>query len=193
MKILIIVDMQNDFISGALGTSEALAILPGVIARVIESRGELILFTQDTHCEDYLNTSEGKKLPVVHCVKDSWGWQIHEEIMAAWNGNPDTIRLNPPNSSSGALEGNIFQKPVFGSTALVDFLVDLLGGGSLSAKIELLGLCTDICVISNAIMIKNALPETEISVNANLSAATTPQSHLEALNIMEKCHIEVRS
>ncbi|MDR2166344.1 MAG: cysteine hydrolase [Clostridiales bacterium] len=180
-KILIVVDMQNDFIDGALGTAEAVAIVPRAVHRINESRGELILFTQDTHCEDYLNTPEGRKLPVIHCVKGSRGWQIRAEIWEAWQNNPDTVRL-------GAPAGNIFEKPVFGSVALVDFLKSKERE---IEEIEILGLCTDICVISNAIMIKNALPNVKIAVNAEACAATTQISHQEALNIMEICQIDI--
>jgi len=174
MKVLIIVDMQKDFIDGALGTKEAAAIVANVVSRVENSKDELILFTQDTHGEDYLSTPEGKKLPVVHCVEGTDGWKINESILNAWQGNKNTE--------------NIFKKSVFGSIELVEFLKKRANEIS---EIEILGLCTDICVVSNAIMIKNALPEIEINVNEKCCAGVTPQSHREALNVMKMCQINI--
>jgi len=181
MKVLIVVDMQNDFINGALGTPEAQAILPSVIQRIEDSRGEMILFTQDTHGDDYLDTPEGKKLPVVHCIEGTEGWKTHSEIMDAWRNNSDTIIVPE-------LPENSFTKPVFGSTDLVDFLKSRADEIS---EIELLGVCTDICVVSNAIMIKNTLPQIKIAVNQACCAGVTPQSHQEALNTMEMCQIDL--
>ena len=181
MKILIVIDMQKDFIDGALGTPEAVGIVDKVIERVKNSTGELILFTKDTHGEDYLNTTEGKKLPVPHCIEGTDGWQINEAILDAWRNNPNTIKLSE-------LPENTFNKPVFGSTRLVEFLVSRAVD---ITEIELLGVCTDICVVSNAIMIKNTLPDVPISVNAACCAGVTPQSHTEALNVMKMCQIDV--
>jgi len=176
LNILIIVDMQKDFIDGALGTKEAAQIVDGVVRRIESSHGELILFTQDTHGEDYLSTAEGKKLPVVHCVKGTDGWQIDERILFAWRENKNKI----------AIKENIFEKSVFGSVQLVEFLKTQSVN-----RIELLGLCTDICVISNAIMLKNFLPDVEIVVNEKCCAGVTPQSHAEAINTMRMCQIEI--
>ncbi|MCL2047769.1 MAG: cysteine hydrolase [Defluviitaleaceae bacterium] len=170
MKALVIVDMQNDFIDGSLGTKEAAAIVPAVAERIKNSSDELVLFTADTHGEDYLSTPEGKKLPVVHCVKGTDGWEIHEDVLTA------------------AENAITFEKPVFGSTALVDFLK---GKEQELTRIELLGLCTDICVISNAIMLKNAMPNIEIYVNEKCCAGVTPQSHKEAINVMKMCQINI--
>ncbi|MDR2182949.1 MAG: cysteine hydrolase [Clostridiales bacterium] len=181
MKILIVVDMQKDFIDGALGTPEAAAITGAVAARIAEGRGELVLFTQDTHDEDYLNTPEGKKLPVPHCIKGTAGWEIDPAVKAAWQNHKDTIIVPHLNE-------NTFTKPVFGSYDLVEFLKSKQ---SEIDTIEILGICTDICVISNAVMIKNALPHIEISVNAACCAGVTPKSHQEALNVMQMCHISV--
>ena len=183
MKVLIIVDMQNDFIDGTLGTSEAVAVVPKVVKRIEKSERELILFTKDTHQEDYLNTLEGKKLPVPHCIEGTVGWQIHDSVFKAWLNNSDTTRVSE-------LPQNTFPKSIFGSIDMVEFLkhrtVDI-------ESIEILGLCTDICVISNAIMIKNALPDVEISVNSTCCAGVTVKSHIEALNIMKMCQIEIIS
>lgn len=172
MKALIIVDMQKDFIDGALGTKEAAAIVENVAARIESSQGEMILVTMDTHGDDYLSTPEGKKLPVPHCVKGTDGWKLNDSIAAALAGkSPET-----------------FEKPVFGSVELVEFLKAREGEIS---EIELVGLCTDICVVSNAIMLKNTLLGTEISVNEKCCAGVTPQSHTEALNTMKMCQINV--
>ena len=182
MKILIVVDMQNDFISGSLGTAEAAAIVPNIVKRIEGSAGELILFTKDTHQENYLNTPEGKKLPVPHCIEGTDGWQINEDILNAWRTNQDTIRIPE-------LPDNTFIKPVFGSVDLVDFLkkrsFEIDG-------IEILGVCTDICVVSNAIMIKKTIPDIGISINADCCAGVTPQSHKEALNVMQMCQIDIK-
>ena len=179
--VLIIIDLQNDFISGSLGTPEASRIVDYVTERIARSKDELILFTQDTHQADYLRTPEGRKLPVEHCLEGTDGWAIHPKILQAWRDNRHTVALPD-------LKDPIFKKPVFGSTALVDFLQARRGEIN---EIEVLGLCTDICVISNAIMIKNTLPEIKISVNKNGCAGVTPKSHQEALNVMSMCQIEV--
>ena len=184
MKILIIVDMQKDFIDGSLGTSEAVAIVPKVVQRVVNSEGELILFTQDTHGEDYLQTPEGKKLPVMHCIDGTEGHNIDERILDAWRRNKNTVL-------AADLLGNIFKKSVFGCFALLEFLENLRKEGAAITEIELLGLCTDICVVSNAIMLKNYFPDIEINVNADCCAGVTPQSHNEALNVMKMCHINI--
>jgi len=181
MKVLIVVDMQKDFIDGALGTPEATAIITEVIERIEAGRGELVLFTQDTHNEDYLDTPEGKKLPVVHCIEGTEGWEINPAIKTAWKNHPDTIVISD-------LHDNTFTKPVFGSVEMVEFLKTKQ---SEIESIEILGICTDICVISNAIMIKNTLPHIEISVNSACCAGVTPQSHQEALNVMKMCHINI--
>lgn len=181
MKILILVDMQKDFIDGALGTNEAASIVENVVRRVKNSCGELILFTLDTHGEDYLSTPEGKKLPVVHCVEGTDGWKTNESILNAWRGNKNTVIAKE-------LFENTFKKPVFGSVELVEFLKQREPEIS---EIEILGLCTDICVVSNAIMLKNTLPNVEINVNEKCCAGVTPQSHKEAINTMKMCQINI--
>ncbi|MCL2525878.1 MAG: cysteine hydrolase [Coriobacteriia bacterium] len=181
MKVLIVIDMQNDFITGSLGTPEAQAIVGECVHRISSSRGELILFTQDTHGEDYLETPEGTKLPVVHCLDGSEGWQIEPSIMQAWRENTDTI-------TDDSLSDNSFSKPVFGSTELVDYLTRRAAE---IEGIELIGVCTDICVVSNALMIKNTLPDIPVSVDASLCAGVTPTTHAEALSVMNMCQIEI--
>jgi nicotinamidase-related amidase len=173
--------MQKDFIDGALGTKEAADIVANVVKRVESSDGEMILFTQDTHGENYLSTAEGKKLPVVHCIEGTDGWKIDESILNAWRNNKNTI-------IAAELNENTFTKPVFGSVRLVEFLKSREDEIS---SIEILGVCTDICVVSNAIMLKNFMPEKEICVNEKCCAGVTPQSHKEALNTMKMCQINV--
>lgn len=169
MKVLCVIDMQNDFIDGALGTKEAEAIVGNVKEKIALYRknGDRIIFTRDTHGEDYLSTAEGKKLPVVHCVKGSEGWQISSEL--------DT-------------EGcEIIDKPTFGSYELAEMVAETENVES----VELIGLCTDICVISNAMLIKAKLYETPIFVDAKACAGVTPESHLNALESMKMCQIDV--
>ena len=181
MKVLIVVDMQNDFIDGTLAADGGVAIVSNVVNRIKNSEHELILFTRDTHGDDYLQTPEGKKLPVVHCIQGSHGWQIQPDIFSAWQTHPATLVLPE-------LPSPIFDKPVFGSIQLVDFLKaheqDI-------EAIEMLGICTDICVVSNAIMVKNSLPNVPLSVNANCCAGVSKESHDKALAVMQMCQIDV--
>ena len=169
MKVLAIIDMQKDFIDGALGTKEAVAIVPKVAARLAQARvdGETVVFTRDTHHADYLSTQEGRKLPVPHCLEGTDGWQIDAALAVE--------------------DAPVFDKPGFGSPALIEYLRSLpaLEG------VEFIGLCTDICVITNAMMTKGALPELPLSVRADCCAGVTPQSHENALNAMKLCQIAV--
>lgn len=167
MKYLIVVDMQNDFIDGALGTAEAVAIVPYVKEKIEKFEGK-VLFTRDTHEIDYLSTQEGRNLPVEHCIKGTNGWQIRSEL--------DILRKT-----------EAIDKPTFGSTALVH----LLQKANDVEAVELIGLCTDICVISNAMLIKAAFPEVPITVDAKCCAGVTPQSHQNALTAMKMCQIRV--
>ena len=169
-KILLVIDMQNDFIDGALGSGEAVSIVPGVSERITDFEGEVI-FTRDTHFENYLSTSEGRKLPVKHCVKDTHGWQISSAL---------------PIPS----DAKIVDKETFGSRELAEMLLRENAERTIS-EIELVGLCTDICVISNALILKNYLPECEINVNSALCRGVTPQSHENALAAMAACQINV--
>lgn len=170
MKILIVVDMQNDFISGSLGTGEAQAIVPKVIEKV-QRFGGRILFTRDTHEPDYLTTQEGQKLPVEHCIRNTGGWEIHPEL--------EKLRREAP-----------VDKPTFGSAALGQRLVEMNGEEPIES-VTLIGLCTDICVISNALLIKAFLPEVPVIVDAACCAGVTPKSHSQALEAMKVCQIEV--
>ena len=167
-KLLVVVDMQKDFIDGSLGTKEAVAIVPKVAAKIREYQdaGQEVVFTYDTHSENYLDTQEGKKLPVVHCIKGTQGWELDEALQK--------------------FEGKRFEKPAFGSTELGKW-----AEGQQFSGIELIGLCTDICVISNALLLKAHLPETPIMVDSSCCAGVTPQSHQNALEAMKMCQIEV--
>ena len=172
MKILLVIDMQNDFIDGALGTKEAEAIVPKVCER-IKSFDGAVLATRDTHGEDYLATQEGKNLPIKHCLKGSPGWEIRREIA-------ELIKTEP------------IDKPSFGSAELGDVLKAL----DKTEKIEsvtLIGLCTDICVISNAMIVKATLPEVPVIVDAACCAGVTPESHRIALEAMKPCQITIEN
>lgn len=170
-KVLIVVDMQKDFIDGALGTPEAQSIVPLVLEKMRTYGKADIYATRDTHREDYLETAEGRKLPVMHCVKGTEGWKLHPEIEA----------LTEPS--------HIIDKPTFGSMELMELLQQENERESL--EIELTGLCTDICVVSNALLLKAAMPENTIRVDAACCAGVTPQSHQAALTTMEMCQIEI--
>mgnify|MGYP001027881858 CR=1 FL=1 len=168
-EALVVIDMQNDFIDGSLGTAEAQKIVSKVISKIKAFSGDLY-YTRDTHTQAYLDTLEGKHLPVVHCVKNTFGWEIQKEVWEAGsNKNPTVI-----------------DKATFGSTELAQLLSQ-----KQYTCITLIGLCTDICVISNALNIKSFLWETPIVVDASCCAGVTPESHTQALNAMKICQIEV--
>ncbi|MBO5049474.1 MAG: cysteine hydrolase [Oscillospiraceae bacterium] len=167
MKILVVVDMQNDFIDGALGTPEAVSIVP-YVKEVIESFDGKVLFTRDTHFADYMDTQEGKNLPVPHCVKDTEGWQIRKEL--------DALRKTPA-----------IDKITFGSKDLVEILKEEPSVES----ITFVGLCTDICVISNVMLTKAFFPEIPLIVDAKACAGVTPESHQNALAAMKMCQVRI--
>lgn len=166
MKTLVVVDMQNDFIDGSLGTKEALAIVPRVVKKIEKYRngGDQIIFTRDTHQKNYFDTQEGKNLPFEHCIEGTEGWQIAKELKV---GTDDMV-INK------VTFGNVWDK-------------DMIAGD----EIELVGLCTDICVISNALGLKAVLPEIRIKVDASCCAGVTPRSHRNALEAMKMCQIEI--
>jgi nicotinamidase-related amidase len=175
MKVLVVVDMQNDFIDGSLGTPEAQAIVPNVKKKIEESvaNGDVIVYTRDTHFDKYLTTKEGKKLPVEHCIRGTEGWEIHKDLL-------------PPKDYKNTYTLN---KYTFGSYELPSSIFGLRGVD----EIELVGLCTDICVVSNALMLKAYFYNThEISVDATCCAGVTPESHEAALKTMEMCQINVK-
>ena len=167
MKVLVVVDMQNDFIDGALGTLEAVAIVP-YVKSVVETFDGKIIFTRDTHFENYMDTQEGKNLPVPHCIKGTKGWQICPEL--------EELRTTEP-----------IDKIAFGSKDLVDALKDEEDIES----ITFVGLCTDICVIANAMIVKAFYPEIPLLVDAKGCAGVTPESHQNALNAMKMCQIKI--
>lgn len=172
-KLLVVVDVQNDFVTGSLGSKEAEAIVPNVVAKVGEylDNGDDIVFTRDTHNSNYFGTQEGQNLPVEHCIKNSWGWQIVDEL------NGSLVDKCP-----------IYNKTTFGSWALWDDNFH-----SNYDEIELVGLCTDICVISNALGLKaqQGSRDTVISVDAACCAGVTPETHDHAIAVMKSCQIKV--
>ena len=164
MKYLIVVDMQNDFITGSLGSEMARAIVPNVVQKVKNFDGRVI-FTRDTHFTDYMSTQEGKNLPVEHCIKDTDGWQICDELKPYVK--------------------DVVDKITFGSIDLPQMIND-------AEKIEICGLCTDICVISNAFILKATFPEAQITVDSSCCAGVSVESHTTALNAMKAVQIEVK-
>ena len=175
MNILIVVDMQKDFIDGSLGTKEAAAIVPDVVEKIRRFDGKVIA-TRDTHAENYLESAEGRHLPVVHCVKDTPGWQINGEVAEALRSRTEV---------------RIIDKPTFGSVELGEYVKQLNDTAEPVEKITLVGLCTDICVISNALLLKAYLPEVPIEVDISCCAGVTPQSHEQAAEAMKMCQIEI--
>lgn len=163
-KTLIVVDMQNDFIDMALGTKEAVAIVPKVKAKIADyiQKGYEVIYTRDTHFEDYLDTPEGKKLPVPHCIKGTKGWEIADGLYVE-----GCKVIDKPN----------FGWPYWNKESLED--------------VEIIGLCTDICVVSNALIIKAAFPNADVKVDSSCCAGVTPQSHEAALTTMKMCQIDV--
>ncbi len=163
-KTLIVVDMQKDFVDGSLGTKEAVSILENVKSKIEEYRknGDEIIFTRDTHHENYLSTNEGRHLPVIHCIEGTAGWEICEGLYV-----------------EGA---EIINKPSFGYTGWDRFSFE---------EVELIGLCTDICVISNALIIKALFPEISVSVDSSCCAGVTPEKHAAALETMRSCQVEI--
>lgn len=168
MKLLIVVDMQKDFIDGALGSAEARAVVEGVREKVeaYQKAGDEVIFTLDTHEENYMDTQEGKKLPVPHCIRGTEGWEL--------------------DASLKEYQGKRFEKNTFGSTAVMEYVQERA-----YESIELVGVCTDICVISNALLIKAALPEVPVLVDSSCCAGVTPESHENALNAMKMCQVAV--
>ena len=172
-KILLVIDVQNDFVDGALGTKEAQAMLPTLLDKVRSFDGDII-YTKDTHPENYLETQEGKNLPVPHCIKGTKGWELV----------PALAELQQKSGSK------VYEKPTFGSVMLAHELHRRYVTGEI-ASIELVGLCTDICVISNALLLKAAMPELPITIDPDCCAGVTPEKHAAALEVMKSCQIGV--
>lgn len=189
-KLLLVVDMQNDFIDGSLGTPEAQAIVPKVCEKIKNWDG-LVWFTKDTHDENYLSTQEGRNLPVKHCIIGTPGFAIADPVLEAWMSRP------------GAGYPSVYLKHGFGAKDLVagglasgdlkDYWHGWTANGDRITSVELIGLCTDICVISNAVLIKSFFPEMKISVDASCCAGVTPQSHKNALEAMKMLQIEIKN
>ncbi len=210
MKVLVVVDMQNDFIDGALGTKEAVAIVDNVRKKIDEyrSNGDTVIYTRDTHTEAYLQTQEGRNLPVVHCVKGTPGWEIAEKVYAEGClvvdkpsfgslALPEVVRSCVGKEEDLAAQGedskNV-QHRTYQDLQNGESLYNLdenLDDGIVPDSIELVGLCTDICVISNAMILKAAFPEVPIAVDASCCAGVTPESHKNALKAMQMCQIQI--
>lgn len=190
MKILVVVDMQNDFISGSLGTSEAQNIIPNVV-KAIETyadKNTVILFTKDTHQDNYMNTLEGKNLPVLHCIDGTNGWDLNAEVMTAFEANRE--KYSVIGNIYPLVEDHVILKPTFGSMDLQNVIYTLSEVEEIE-EITLMGLCTGICVLSNAILCKATLPEVPISVVENCCACVTPESHKTAIEAMKLCQINI--
>lgn len=170
-KILVVVDMQNDFIDGAIGTPEAVAIVENVKARIREYDKADVFLTMDTHFPEYLQTQEGRNLPVEHCIRGTDGWKIRSDIAELLT------------------DARVYEKPTFGSVALAKDIAEIAAKEEI--EIELLGLCTDICVVSNALLLKANMPEVKITVDHTCCAGVTPESHEAALMTMQMCQIGI--
>lgn len=179
-KILVVVDMQNDFVDGALGTEEAQAIAPKVVEKIRGFDGSTVVATYDTHQENYLSTQEGKNLPVPHCVKGTDGWKLAPAVQAA---------LAQKKQDAVIYE---YEKPTFGSVDLGSWLRSVDKNSGID-EVVLVGLCTDICVISNALLIKAFLPETKVTVDASCCAGVSPETHRNALAAMKVCQINIEN
>ena len=173
IKILIVVDMQNDFVDGALGTAEAVGIVDKLAEKIKNFDGEIFV-TYDTHMENYMETSEGKNLPVPHCIKGSYGWQLNEKIQAALDEKDAYTEV---------------EKITFGSVELPQIISEFYNTDEI--EIELAGLCTDICVVSNALILKANFPETPISVDVSCCAGVSPETHNAAIETMKCCQINI--
>lgn len=171
-RFLIVVDMQNDFVDGALGSEQAAAIVPAAVKKISSFDGDIFV-TLDTHFEDYLQTAEGKKLPVAHCIKGTNGWRLNKDIKAVLDEKDFTE----------------VEKNTFGSVNLLGLIKKAAGEEDFS--IELIGLCTDICVVSNALLLKASFPEAPISVDSACCAGVTNEKHEAALETMRSCQIDV--
>ncbi len=169
-KALVVIDMQNDFVFGSLGSADAQAILPNVIERVKNARqnGEQVIFTRDTHGKDYLTTQEGKKLPILHCIKDTEGWSVCKGLQET-----DDV---------------VFDKAVFGSTELASYLQQ-----QAFESVEFIGVCTDICVVSNVLLAKAVCLDAEIFVRADCCAGLSKEKHVAALETMQSCQVTIIS
>lgn len=172
-KFLVVVDMQNDFVDGALGSKEAVAIVPNVVKKIKEFDGEIFV-TYDTHFDNYMETNEGKNLPVKHCIKGTKGWELNNDVKNALD-------------SKSYIE---VEKLTFGSVKLPELVKATAGDEEFT--VELIGLCTDICVVSNALMLKANFPEIDMFVDSSCCAGVTVESHEAALTTMKMCQIGIK-
>ncbi len=170
-KLLVVIDMQKDFVDGALGSKEAVAIVPAVVEKIKSYNIGDVFATRDTHQENYMETQEGANLPVPHCIEGTEGWEIDKEVAKVLDG------------------ATIINKPTFGSTILADEIAQIAAKEEI--EIELIGLCTDICVVSNALILKAVMPEVKISLDSKCCAGVTPEKHEAALETMRSCQINV--
>jgi nicotinamidase/pyrazinamidase len=183
LKLLCVIDMQNDFISGSLGTEEAEAVVPAVVEKIANWDGQTIA-TRDTHFEQtYLSTQEGRYLPVKHCIRGTQGWEIEPRVAEALKSSR-CIGIVDKEHFAEAPQAQS------GSRTLADFVQSLKSEGS-SLEITLIGVCTDICVVSNALMLKSMFPEDHFTVDSSCCAGTTPAHHDSALNVLRSCQIDV--
>lgn len=172
-KILVVVDMQKDFVDGALGSKESMAIIDNVVKKINEFNDEIIV-TYDTHLNNYMSTREGKYLPIPHCIYYTEGWELDEKVENALIGKDVTT----------------FEKNTFGSVELIDYFKNIIFDEK-DVEVTLIGLCTDICVVSNAILLKAYFPEMNIIVDASCCAGVTSESHKAALLTMKMCQIDI--
>ena len=182
-KITIVIDMQNDFLTGALANPDAVSIIPSILNEIKES--ECVVYTRDTHESNYFETQEGKNLPIQHCVKDTWGWEIVDKL------NPQNLAVN--NMMYGKL-WCVVDKPSFGYVNIWNGLVgnfpDLVLNNE-GVEVTFCGTCTDICVVSNALIVKSLYPEIVVNVKADACAGLTPEKHKAALEVMSSCQINI--
>ena len=174
MKILIVVDMQHDFIDGSLANTAAQKIIPNIAKKIQDFDGDLIVFTRDTHSENYLETSEGKLLPIKHCIENTEGWQIH----------PDLIKV----ADSHTKPFYVIDKPTFGYK---DWSVFFSRHNITPTEIEIIGVCTDICIISNTLILKAVYPDANFTIDASCCAGLTKEKHQAALDVMGSCQVNV--
>lgn len=180
-KITVVIDMQNDFLTGSLPNPDAVSIIPSILNEIKKS--DFVIYTRDTHGSDYFETQEGKKLPIKHCIKDTWGWEIVDEL------NPNSIpELNKTTSWC------VVNKPTFGyvdiwKNNVFSTLMDTIGQNNI--EVTFCGTCTDICVVSNALIVKSLYPELTVNVKADACAGLTPEKHKAALDVMSSCQINI--
>ena len=176
-KITIVIDMQNDFLTGSLANPDAVSIIPSVLDQIKNS--DYVMYTRDTHSENYLETQEGKNLPVPHCVEGTHGWQIVDEL--------------EPNNIADIKMWHIVNKPTFGDVNIwMDmYFADLVNWNGEGVEVTFCGTCTDICVVSNAMIVKSLYPELVVNVKADACAGLTPEKHNAALDVMSSCQINI--